>query len=108
MLDGYQIQTVAYTTSYDELICEDCARRIIESCGAADDAVGGILDALRLGILDAGKVPLSSPISRYEMNEHHAALAADDAYCEVEGVVEDDPDTWQPVCCDDCGSELTE
>lgn len=108
MLDGYQIQTVAYTTSYGEIICEECARQVIERCGAGEDSLDGILDALRLGILDAGKVPLSAPISRYEMDEHHAAEAADDVYCGVEGVVEDDPDTWRPVCCDECGSELTE
>lgn len=103
MLDGHQIQTVAYSTEYGEIICESCARRIIESCGAADDAIGGILDALRLGILDAGQVPLSNPISRYELDEYRASRIDDEIYSGERD--EDDESTFE-LYCDDCGSEL--
>jgi ribosomal protein S27E len=103
MLSGYQVATVAYTTEYGELICESCAERIVESCGASAESVGGILDALRLGILDAGKVPISAPISRYELDEHRAALIEDEIYC---GDRDEDDESDYSIECEDCGSEL--
>lgn len=103
MLSGYQVSTVAYTTDYGELICESCATQIIESCGACADSIDGILDALRLGILDAGKVPISAPISRYELDEHRAALIEDEIYC---GERAEDDESDYSIECENCGSEL--
>ena len=102
MLSGYQIETVAYYHEALGIVCPACARETAMRAMTED----GELDRLRLGIAQDGDAPLAA-ISRYELGEHHAAEAADYAYCGVEGVDEDDPDTWPPIECASCYAEVT-
>jgi hypothetical protein len=102
MLTGYQIETVAYLhETYGGIICPACARETAAEALTSD----GELDRLRLGIAQDGDAPLTA-ISRYELDEHRAALAADHAYEGVDGVDEDDPDTWPPIECEKCYREV--
>lgn len=100
MLTGYQIETVAYLhEAYGGIICPACAR------DAATEALtnDGELDRLRLGISQDGDTPLTA-ISRYELDEHRAALASD--YDGEDGVDADEPDTWPPIECEKCYREV--